>query len=71
MLPTNNDISLLFPLIVNKLIVNEPLVTADMPPLNSQSMVPNLNVSTTEANILIAGISRQAPLPPSLLVPLI
>ena len=30
-------------------------------------MVPNLNVSTTEADILIASISRRAPLPPSLL----
>src|SRR6266566_2028705 len=32
-------------------------------------MVPNLNVSTTEADILMAGISRQAPLPPGLPVP--
>ena len=51
MLPINSDISLLFPLIINKLIVvaealvtdllvtdlpvTDPLVVADLPPLNS------------------------------------
>ena len=39
-LSTNNDISLLFPLIINKLIINKPLVldpliTANLPPLKS------------------------------------
>jgi hypothetical protein len=68
MLPINSDILSSFPLIINKSIVaKEPLVIANFLPLNSQSMVPNLNVAMTEVNLLLAGISRRAPLPPGLL----
>ena len=72
MLPINGDISSLFPSIINESIVaEESLVIANLPPLNSQSMVPNLNVAMTEVDLLLAGISRRAPLPPSLLALLI
>jgi hypothetical protein len=68
MLPINSDISLSFPLIINKSIVaEESLVIANLLPLNSQSIVPNLNVAITEVDLLLAGISRRAPLPPGLL----
>jgi hypothetical protein len=46
-----------------------PPVTADLPPPNSQSMVPNLNINTTEADLLLASISGRAPLPPGLPAP--
>ena len=73
-LPTDDDISSSFPSIVDESTDNEPPVTdppvtANLPPPNSQSMVPNLNVNTTEADILMASISGQAPLPPGLPAP--
>jgi ATP-dependent DNA helicase PIF1 len=73
-LPTDDDISSSFPSIVDESTNNEPPVTdppvtANLPPLNSQSMVPNLNVNTTEADILMASISGRAPLPPGLPAP--
>jgi hypothetical protein len=69
-LPIDSDISLSFPSIIDKLIVvEEPPVTADFPPPNSQSIVPNLNVAATEVDLLLVGISRRAPLPPGLLAP--
>ena len=73
-LPVDDDISSSFPAIVDETIVEEPQVTdppvtADLPPPNSQSMVPNLNISTTEADMLLASISGRAPLPPGLPAP--
>ena len=74
-LPIDGDISLSFPSIIDESIVvldapvTDPPVTADLPPPTSQSMVPNLNVSTTEADILMASISGRAPLPPGLPAP--
>jgi hypothetical protein len=70
-LPINGDISSSFPSIVDESIVTEesPVATADLPPPNSQSMVPNLNVTTTEVDLLLAGISGRAPLPPGLPAP--
>jgi hypothetical protein len=67
-LPVDNDISSSFPSIVDESIVEKPPVTdptvaADLPPPNTQSMVPNLNVSTTETDMLLASISGRAPLP--------
>ena len=75
-LPVDGDISSSFPSIVDESIVEDPPtadppVTADLPPPNSQSMVPNLNVVTTEADLLLAGISGRAPLPPGLPAPTI
>jgi hypothetical protein len=74
-LPVDSDISLSFPSIIDDSIVaeeppvTEPSVTAQFPPPNSQSMVPNLNVTTTEADMLLASISGRAPLPPGLPAP--
>jgi hypothetical protein len=52
-------------MIVDELIVVEKslVITADLPSLNSQLIVPNLNVITTKVDLLLAGISRRAPLP--------
>jgi ATP-dependent DNA helicase PIF1 len=74
-LSNDSDISSSFPSIIDDSIVaeeppvTEPPVTAQFPPPNSQSMVPNLNVTTTEADMLLASISRHAPLPPGLPAP--
>ena len=71
-MPINTNISLLFPLIINKLVVvEEPLVTAGLSPLNSQLVVSNLNITITEVNLLLVGISEYTLLSPSLLVLLI
>ena len=69
-LPIDSDISLSFPSIIDESIVaEEPPVTADLPPPNSQSMVPNLNVAMTEVDLLLADISGRPPLPPGLPAP--
>jgi hypothetical protein len=66
----NNNISLSFPSIVDELIaVKESLfTTADLPPPNSQSIVLNLNIITTEIDLLLVDISRYISLLPGLLV---
>jgi hypothetical protein len=70
-LPINGDISSSFPSIVDESIAAEEssVVTADLPPSNSQSMVPNLNVTTIEVDLLLADISGRALLPPGLPAP--
>jgi hypothetical protein len=69
-LPIDSDMSSSFPSIIDELIVvEEPPVTAHFPPPNSQLMVPNLNVAATEVDLLLAGISGRAPLPPGLPAP--
>jgi hypothetical protein len=73
-LPADDDISSSFLSIVDESIAEGTQVTgfpvaADFPPPNSQSMVPNLNVSTTEADILMASLSGRAPLPLGLPAP--
>jgi hypothetical protein len=57
-------------LIVNKSIATKKslLITTDLPLPNSQSIVLNLNIITTEINLLLADISRYVLLPPGLLV---
>jgi hypothetical protein len=65
-----------FPLIIDESIVIADalvidLAIADLPLLNSQSIVPNLNVAITEADLLLASISRRAPMPNGLLALLI
>jgi hypothetical protein len=65
----NSNISLLFPSIIDEsIITKEPLVTVDLPPPNSKSIILNLNITTTKINLLLAGISGCIPLPPVLLV---
>ena len=72
MLFRSTNISLLFPLIINELVVVEkPLVIADLPSLNSQLIVSNLNITIIEVNLLLVGISGYALLSSGLLVLLI
>jgi hypothetical protein len=72
MLPVNSNVSSLFPTIIDELIVVEECpVTANLSLPNSQLIVPNLNTAITEVDLLLAGISGRAPLPPGLLVLLI
>jgi hypothetical protein len=63
----------LFFLIVNKLITAKEslFIITDLPLLNSQSIVLNLNIITTEIDLFLAGISKYIFLFPSLLVLLI
>jgi hypothetical protein len=52
-LPTDCDISSSFLLIIDESAVPEERPgTADPPPPNSQSMVPNLNVANTEVDLV-------------------
>src|SRR5277367_5521744 len=44
-------------------------VSAELPPPNSQSMVPNLNITTTEVDLILNEISGRNPIPPSLPAP--
>src|SRR5580700_3760539 len=76
-LPVDGDISSSFTAIIN---YEDPLVqpTSDEyidqpvsaePPPNSQSMVPNLNITTTEVDLILNEISGQIPIPPGLPAP--
>jgi hypothetical protein len=69
-LPVNSNISLSFPSIVNKSIATEEslFVIADLLPPNSQSIVLNLNIITTEIDLLLVGIFKYIPLLLGLLV---
>jgi ATP-dependent DNA helicase PIF1 len=44
-------------------------VSARLPPPNSQSMVPNLNITTTEVDLILNDISGRNPISPSLPAP--
>ena len=44
-------------------------VSAKLPPPNSQSMVPNPNITTTDVDLILNEISGRNPLPPSLPAP--
>jgi hypothetical protein len=50
-------------------IVQDQPVSAELPPPNSQSMVPNLNITTTEVDLILNEISGRNPIPPGLLAP--
>jgi hypothetical protein len=41
----------------NKPIVQDQPISADLPPLNSQSMVLNLNITTIEVDLILNEIS--------------
>ena len=73
----DRDISLSFTAIID---YEDPLVqpTSDEyidqpvsaePPPNSQSIVPNLNITTTEVDLILNEISGQIPIPPGLPAP--
>jgi len=70
MLPDDDDVSSSFPSIIDELEgpAPDPAVLTDPPP-NSQSMVPDINVTETEVNMLLAAISGRAPPPPGLPAP--
>jgi hypothetical protein len=71
-LPVDGDVSSSFVAVIDDAVV-EPLalepVSADLPPPNSQSMVPNLNITTTEVEQILQEISGRDPEPPSLPAP--
>jgi hypothetical protein len=69
-LPINSNISLLFPSIIDKSIAAEEslLIITNLPLPNFQSIVLNLNIITTEIDLLLVNISRYILLPPGLLV---
>ena len=50
-------------------IVQDLPVSAELPPPNSQSMVPNLNITTTEVDLILEEISGRNPIPPGLPAP--
>ena len=52
-----------------KPIEQDQPVSAELPPPNSQSMVPNLNITTIEVDLILEEISSWNPIPPSLLAP--
>jgi hypothetical protein len=69
-LPVDDDISSsLASIIDNTLDIDTLPVSADLPPPNSQSMVLNLNVTTTEAELILGEISGRNRLPPELPAP--
>jgi ATP-dependent DNA helicase PIF1 len=81
-LPVDGDVSLSFTAIIDhedppvqdQPTSGEPTgqdqpVSAELPPPNSQSMVPNLNITTTEVDLILNEISGQNPIPPGLPAP--
>jgi ATP-dependent DNA helicase PIF1 len=49
--------------------VPEQPVSGELPPPNSQSMTPNLNITATEADLILGEISGWTPLPPGIPAP--
>ena len=72
-LPVDGDISSSFITVVDDTSVEEPVpeqpVSGEPPPPNSQSMVPNLNITATEADLILGEISGRDPLPPGIPAP--
>ena len=59
-LPADEDVSLSFTAIVNNQITegeDHPPTSAELPPPNSYSMVPNLNITTTEVDLIFEEIA--------------
>jgi hypothetical protein len=46
-------------------LAREQPVSGDLPPPNAHSMVPNLNITATEADLLLQEISGRHPVPPA------
>ena len=72
-LPVDSDISSSFVTVVDDTSVEEPgpeqPVSGDVPPPNSQSMIPNLNITATEADLILGEISGRDPAPPGIPAP--
>jgi hypothetical protein len=68
-LPVDGDVSSSFVAVIDDGVVEPPApepVSADLPPPNSQSMVLNLNITTTEVDQILQEISGRDPEPPGL-----
>jgi len=50
-------------------IVRDQPVSAELPPPNSQSMVPNLNITTTEVDLILNELAGRNSPPPGLPAP--
>ena len=71
-LPVDDDVSLSFPSLLDPHPVHDgpdPSVSAELPPPNSQSMVPNLNITTTEIDLIMLEVTGRKLPPPSLRAP--
>ena len=71
-LPADEDVSSSFAAIVNDQIEevqDQPPTSAELPPPNSYSMVPNLNITTTEVDLILEEIAGQKRPLPSLPAP--
>jgi hypothetical protein len=73
-LPVDGDISSSFIAVDDTGAEEEPPMPAppvsdELPPPHSQSMVPNLNITATEADLILEAISGRQPLPPGLPAP--
>ena len=61
-LPADEDVSSSFAAIVNdqlEEVQDQPPTSAELPPPNSYSMVPNLNITTTEVDLIFEEIAGQ------------
>jgi hypothetical protein len=71
-LPVDDDVSSSFPSVINNPLDEEvqaqPVLVENAPP-NSQSMVPNLNITETEVDLILQEISGLKRTPPGLLAP--
>ena len=71
-LPVDDDVSSSFTSILDRGPVQEghdQPVSAELPPPNSQSMVPNLNITATEIDMIVQEITGRKPSPPNLPAP--
>jgi hypothetical protein len=71
-LPVDKDVSSSFASIIDHgpgEDVQEQPILADRPPPNSQSMVPNLDITTTEIGLIVQGITGRKLPPPGLPAP--
>jgi hypothetical protein len=69
-LPVDDDVSSSFPSVIgNPLDEDAQPVLAENAPPNSQSMVPNLNITETEADLILQEISGLRRTPPGLPAP--
>jgi hypothetical protein len=69
-LPVDDDVSLSFPSVIDNPLDEEvqPVLAENAPP-NSQSMVPNLNITETEIDLILQEISGLRSTPPGLPAP--
>ncbi|KAM3502205.1 hypothetical protein MY11210_009143 [Beauveria gryllotalpidicola] len=71
-LPVDEDVSSSFASIIDPDPgdeVPDQLISTDLPPPNSQSIVPNLDITTTEIGLIVQGITGRKLPPPGLPAP--